>query len=577
MILLLGFAFLSGLITILAPCIWPILPIVLGASVTGGHKKPLGISVGVSLSFGILTLFLSYLVKLIPFDTNLIRLFAVVVIGLLGIVLIVPAFSRVLEGFVSRFAGKVMVKNTTNGFWPGFLIGIALGVVWTPCAGPILAAIATLSATTHVTFAVVLVTASYVFGVAIPLFFFATFGNRVFAKSKRLSPYTGQIQQVFGIIMILTAIAIGLHYDTYLEAKLLSFFPSYSQFITNLESNPIVKTQLNDLKNTSNTTQTLTSDLFNTNSPAPDFVGINKWLNTNNESSLSLKDLKGKVVLVDFWTYTCINCIRTLPHVTAWYDKYKDQGFVVVGVHTPEFQFEHDTQNVLNAIGMYNIHYPVAQDNDYATWTNYNNQYWPAEYLIDAKGIIRREHFGEGEYDQMEMAIQALLKEAGKKVTTSLESMPDQTPTTQLSPETYVGSSRMQYYYPTQTTGNGTQTFTLSDNLTENSFSLGGTWTIADEFATAGNNAVLNYNFYANKVYLVLRPGSAQKPATVKVFLDGKPIESSRAGLDVQNSTVTLDSDRLYNLVDLHGNVGNHILKLEFLTPGIEAFAFTFG
>jgi thiol-disulfide isomerase/thioredoxin len=286
--------------------------------------------------------------------------------------------------------------------------------------------------------------------------------------------------------------------------------------------------------------------------------------------------LKGKVVLVDFWTYTCINCIRTLPHVTSWYDKYKDKGFVVIGVHTPEFQFEHDMGNVQNAIKMYNIHYPVPQDNNYAIWNNYNNQYWPAEYLIDANGNIRRTHFGEGEYDQTEMAIQALLKEKGAKITSSLDKMPDQTPTMQLSPETYLGSNRMEYYFPDQNTGVVNKNFILSDNLSQNTFSLGGNWNITSDNAITGVGAELNYNFSADKVYLVLRPGSA-KNAKVRVFLDGKVVDSSNMGADVQNGVVTIDTDRLYNLIDLKGNGGSHILKIEFEDSGIEAFAFTFG
>ncbi len=578
MILLLFFAFLSGLVTIAAPCIWPILPIVLASSSTGGHKKPLGITLGICISFGLLTLFLSLAVKAFGFDAGILRLLAVIVISILAIVLIVPAFSQVLEGWVSRLAGKFQLQQgkQTTGFWSGFLSGLALGIVWAPCAGPILATIVTLSATARISLSVVFVTIAYIVGVGIPLFFFATLGNRVFTKSKKLSPYTGKIQQVFGIIMLATAVLIFTNADVVLEAKLLNVVPSYSQFLTNLEDNSAVKNELNNLKNTKPSTSVKqTGGLFNANTPAPDFVGITNWLNTDRPYSIA--DLKGKVVLVDFWTYTCINCIRTLPHVTSWYDKYKDKGFVVIGVHTPEFAFEHETNNVLNAIKIYNIHYPVAQDNNYATWTNYNNEYWPAEYLIDAHGVIRREEFGEGEYDKTEMAIQQLLKEAGKNVSDKLDSIPDQTPTTQLSPETYLNSDRMQYYYPTGNTGNGTQNFTLSDSLPQNSFSFGGQWTISSENATSGTNAVLNYNFYSDKVFLVLRPASQNASSTVKVFLDGKPISDAVAGTDVKNGIITVDSDRLYNLIDLHRKSGQHILKLEFQTPGTQAFAFTFG
>ena len=577
MIILFFFAFLSGLVTIFAPCIWPILPLVLSSS-TGGHKKPLGITLGIMLSFGLLTLFISYVVKIIPFDTNLLRIFAVIVIAGLGLTLIIPKFSEILESYVSRFIGKIGISSGSQrtGFSSGFITGLALGVVWTPCAGPILATIATLAATQSVNLATILTTAFYVIGVGVPLFIFATFGNKIFGKSRLLSKYTGRVQQIFGVVMLLTAFLIATGYDRVLETKLLNYFPSYSNALNALEGNPSVKEQLNSLKNRSSVSLPTgeNSSLFNANYPAPDFTGITKWLNT--DRPISMADLKGKVVLVDFWTYTCINCIRTLPHVTSWYDKYKDKGFVVIGIHTPEFQFEHDSANVENAIKMYGIHYPVPQDNNYATWNNYSNEYWPAEYLIDASGIVRRTHFGEGEYAQTEMAIQELLKEAGQKVSSKLDNMPDQTPKTALSPETYLGSNRMQYYYPDGNTGSVSKSFTLSNALSPDSFSLGGQWNITGETAITGQNSVLDYNFSADKVFLVLRPGSS-KNSKVKVFLDGKTVDSSNAGADVKNGEVTIDSDRLYNLIDLRGNIGTHILELRFENSGIEAFAFTFG
>ena len=577
MILLLGFAFLSGLVTILAPCIWPLLPIILSSSIAGkstSHHRPLGIALGIMLSFAVFTLAISYLVRLFHFDPNSLRLIAVIVIGILGISMIIPQFSAWLEVFVSRLTG-IFGQNSSapkTGFTGGFITGLSLGIVWSPCAGPILAAIATLAATGQVTFTVIEITIAYVLGVGIPLFIFAYAGQQLFTRTRFISQHLGKIQQIFGIIMLLTALAIYTNYDKYIQAQLLNAFPQINTALDSFENSNSLKQQLDVLKGTNSITTT-NSNLFNANSPAPDFVGINHWLNT--DKPLTLKDLKGKVVLVDFWTYTCINCIRTLPHVTSWYDKYNKDGFVVIGVHTPEFQFEHETANVQQAIKMYNIHYPVAQDNDYATWQNYNNEYWPAEYLIDANGTIRRVHFGEGEYDQMELAIQTLLKEAGKKITSQLDTMPDTTPKESISPETYLNSQRMQYYYPSGNTGNVSQNFELQ-NPVLNSFSLGGMWTITDEQATAGNNAVLSYNFIGNKVFLVLRPPSSGK-GTIKVILDGKVVDQTNAGSDVQNGTVIIDTDRLYNLIDLHNKAGQHLLRLEFQTPGTSAFAFTFG
>lgn len=577
--ILLIFAFVSGLITILAPCIWPLLPIILSATATGGHRKPFGITLGIIISFGLVTLTISYIVKVIPFDPNALRLFAVVVIGLLGFTLLIPRLSAVLEGYVSRLSGKFAIQNQGNGFWAGLVTGLALGIVWSPCAGPILAAIATLAATQQVNSSIILVMIVYVIGVGIPLFLFATLGRRLFLGSKRLSPYLGRIQQIFGGVMILTAILIFTNYDKSLQVKLLDLFPSYGNFIVELESNDKIKQQLDKLRGGVNKTDDMvgkpfempTSSKLPNLGKAPEFIGINNWLNSD---PLTLAQLKGKVVLVDFWTYTCINCIRTLPHITGWYDKYKDKGFVVVGVHTPEFEFEKQTRNVENAIKQYKINYPVAQDNDYATWNAYSNQYWPAEYLIDANGNVRRVHFGEGEYDETEKAIQELLKEAGKKVDTKLENMPDQTPTTRLSPETYLGTKRMQYYYPSGSVSNGKANFKLSDNPSPDSFSLGGDWEVSDEYSTASNNSTLTYNFYSDKVFLVLRPG--EKASTIKIYLDGKLIDVNNQGSDVVDGLIKIDKDRLYNLVDLKDGPANRVLKIEF-SNGIKVFAFTFG
>lgn len=576
MIILLTFAFLSGLVTILAPCIWPILPIILSGSIAGrGHQRPLGITLGVVISFAFFTLAISSLVRLFHLDPNVLRNAAVIVISVLGISMIFPQFATLTEVLISRISalwGRQAI--TGNDFLSGLLTGFSLGILWSPCAGPILASIATLSALGQISFSAIAVTLSYVLGVGIPLFVFSFVGQTLFTRTHFLSTHLGKIQQVFGVVMLLTALAIFTHYDTYLQVQLLNAFPQLNSSLTAFESNPQIKKQLDILKgNMPTTTESDNSGLFNQNLPAPDFVGITKWLNTT--KPLTITSLKGKVVLVDFWTYTCINCIRTLPHVTSWYEKYKNDGFVVIGVHTPEFQFEHDTQNVRNAMNMYKINYPVAQDNNYATWNNYSNEYWPAEYLIDATGNIRRTHFGEGEYDTMEKAIQTLLKENGKKVATPLDAIPDTTPLSRISPETYLGAERMEFYYPTGSTGIIKKTF-ADQTPTLNSFSLGGKWDIQNENAVAGKNSILTYHFYAGKVFLVLRPPQNQT-GVVKVMLDGKNVDDKNAGNDVKNSLVTVDTDRLYNLIDLKGKIGEHTLRLEFLAPGISAFAFTFG
>src|SRR3989344_2806304 len=285
MLILLFFAFISGLVTILAPFIWPLLPIILSSTVTGEKRKPLGITLGIMLSFGLFTLTISYLVSLFHFDPDALRLFAVVIIGFLGLTLVIPALSRILEGYVSRFTGLLGARfsgQQAHGFHGGFVTGIALGLVWSPCAGPILATIATLAATRTVNIEIILVTIAYVTGLGIPLFLFATAGSIFFAKTKFISAYTGSIQKIFGVIMIVTALLIYTNYDKVLQAKLLDAFPSYSNFLYDLESSEEVKKQLNQIKNMK---EDIEKDMPKGNTtlknygPAPEFAGISKWLN----------------------------------------------------------------------------------------------------------------------------------------------------------------------------------------------------------------------------------------------------------------------------------------------------------
>lgn len=585
MLLLVLFAFLSGIITIFAPCIWPILPIVLSAGVTGGERKPLGIVSGLAVSFMLATLTLAFIVKIIPFDPEVLRLFAVFVIALLGATFIIPALGTQLESVVSRLAslGGRFTQNSGTGFWGGFITGFALGLVWSPCAGPILATIATLAATQAVSFQVVLITFSFVLGVSLPLFVLTVLGKKVLTKTRALAPYTKRVQQAFGLIMILAAGAIYTGYDRVLQTKLLDTFPGYGSFLNGLEKNDTVKQKLDELKNTGKESVSLKREEPQSNmksnlphyGQAPEFVGIAHWLNT--DTTLTMKDLRGKVVLVDFWTYSCINCIRTLPYVTSWYEKYKDQGFVVVGVHTPEFEFEKKTANVSDALAQYNIHYPVAQDNEYGTWQAYSNRYWPAHYLIDAEGNIREYHFGEGNYEETERDIQSLLEEAGKGVgADTLTNVLADTPGRNQTPETYVGSARMERFAsPEKVTGEA-QVFTTPGILKKDSFAYAGPWQVESERALAGNAATLTLHFEGKKAFLVLAPPDNASSGSVKVFLDQNPITGESAGKDVIDGKVTVDKDRLYELFDGKEVTGEHTLRLEFETPGTAAYAFTF-
>ena len=338
---------------------------------------------------------------------------------------------------------------------------------------------------------------------------------------RQVNKYTGLIQQFFGLVMIITAILIYTNYDKTIQVKVLNLFPGYSRFLGQFENNGRLQKELDHLAGRK--TQSITEEnqnLLSERGMAPDFAGIAHWLNV--PAPLSLQALRGKVVLVDFWTYSCINCVRTLPHLTTWYERYKNDGLVIVGVHTPEFAFERESQNVENAIKQFGITYPVAQDNDYKTWNNYQNHYWPAEYLIDAKGHMRRVHFGEGGYDEMEEAIRALIKENGQSIEGPLSSLNDQTPRYDRTPETYLGTRRMPHV--------------------SSPVSYQGTWNVQSESAKSGPGAALELKFKAGKVFLVVGP--VHPGDKIKVLLDGKPLDD-----------IILDTQRLYDVIDLKGAV----------------------
>lgn len=592
MTLLLIVAFVSGLVTILAPCIWPLLPIILSSSALGGRGRAFGISLGIVSSFAIFTLVIAYLVSSFHFDPSVLRIFAVLVIGFLGLTLAVPALSRRLEAQVSKLSGKLGSFTTRgkSGFWGGLTVGVALGIVWTPCAGPILAAIATLAATRAVNFQIVIVTLVYSLGVGIPLFLFASAGSWVFKRSSFVNKYTGRIQQVFGVVMILTALAIYTNYDKVLQAKLLDAFPAYSTFLIRLESGQTVKQQLDVIKGKeSEGERRINLQNFG---PAPEFIGINRWLNAE---PLSLEELKGKVVLIDFWTYTCINCIRTLPYVTHWWEKYNnsslcpgtlrsfaneslpaglaDKCLVVIGVHTPEFEFEKKTENVADALSLYKITYPVAQDNDYQTWDAYDNRYWPAKYLIDAQGNIRYVHFGEGKYEETEMVIKKLIEEAGGRTDDNLVRFPDQTPQGRQTPETYLGANRMERFGSLEEVRGGVQNFTAEGKINDDYFAFEGEWAVQDEFASSRGGSQILFNFNAQKVFLVMEVGKVG--GKVKVYLDGKLVDDLSGGADVKDGEILIDENRVYELLDLDRK-SKHLLRLEF-TGETKVYAFTFG
>lgn len=479
--------------------------------------------------------------------------------------MLIPSLGARFEVLINNVLGPLQsrFKKEGSGFSAGLLTGFSLGLVWAPCAGPILATIATLSATQSVNIKVVIITLAYVFGLGIPLYIFSSFSAGLFKKMRQVNKYTGLIQQSFGLIMIITAIMIYTNYAQVLQVRVLNLFPGYSRFLGQVENNTHLQKELDNLAGRK--AQAITEDsqkLLSEGGMAPEFSGIAQWLNV--PGPLSLQSLQGKVVLVDFWTYSCINCVRTLPHLTTWYERYKNDKFVIVGVHTPEFAFEREAQNVKNAIKQFNITYPVAQDNDYHTWQNYQNHYWPAEYLIDAKGHIRRTHFGEGGYDHMEEAIRALLKENGAEIEGDLSSVKDQTPRYEITPETYLGTHRMDRFASPEKILTSDQVFTLPPHLLLNHFAYQGSWNVQSQAAVSGLGAALEFNFHADKVFLVIGPAHAGD--NIKVYMDGKAMDN-----------IILDNQRLYDVIDLRGAVETHTLRLEFPDEGTAVYAFTFG
>lgn len=574
MILLIFFAFLAGVVTILSPCILPILPIVLSGSVGGGKRRPLGIVTGFIASFTFFTLALTGIVKATGISGDALRNISIVVILTFGFALLIPQFQLWLEQIAGKFSALAPKQSQNSGFFGGVLLGISLGLLWTPCVGPIIASVITLAATSAVTTSAVFITLAYSAGTGVPMLFITYGGRALLQKVPWLLANTAKIQKIFGVLMIATAVAIFFNVDRKFQAYVIQKFPQYGVGLTKLEDNEAVRKQLEDLQAPSAPTPAAVPVPTGEESypQAPELIAGGKWFNSK---PLTLSALRGKVVLVDFWTYTCINCIRTLPYLKSWHEKYADNGLVIIGIHTPEFAFEHNPDNVQKAIKDFGLKYPIMQDNDYATWNVYHNRYWPAKYFIDKNGKVRSSHFGEGEYNESEELIQTLLKEAGSKIDAGPVSNKEYSILAK-TPETYTGYWRIENFASPEGVQPDKESFyTTQSDLPLNHFALGGMWTISRERALPSADSSLTFHFDAGQVFLVMR--SINKlPGKVKISLDGNVISQGESGSDVKNGILTVIDDRLYSLVKL-GNPGAHLLKLEFLDPNLELYAFTFG
>lgn len=578
MILLLAFAFLAGIVTILSPCILPILPVVLSGTVGGGKRKPLGIITGFIASFTFFTLFLSILVRATGISPDVLRSVSVVMIFTFGLSLLVPQAQVLLERLFSKLSGLASSRNASDGrtdFIGGIFLGASLGLIWTPCVGPILASVISLALTGTVTTTAFLITIAYATGTAIPMLAITYGGRSIFQKVPWLLGNTPKIQKTFGVLMILTALAIAGNFDRKFQTYILDIFPEYGAGLTAFEDNPFIQSQLQKLQGkppVQLSGKPMFEVLNDELGKAQEFIAGGRWYNSE---PLTIAQLRGNVVLVDFWTYTCINCIRTLPYLKAWHQKYKDKGLVIVGVHTPEFEFEKNPKNVENAIKDFGLEYPIMQDNDYATWRAYANRYWPAKYLIDKAGKIRYTHFGEGKYDETEKVVQELLEETGATVNETINN-PTYSSAAR-TPELYLGYQRIAYLAsPERIEPDKAINYSTPVNLAQNSFAFAGTFTIGEEYAAPSLDATLSLHFDAAEVFLVMRQKYGGQVGRVRIFLDGKFVTDAQAGSDVANGVVTVDSDRLYKLLNLPES-RDHILKLEFLDSNLELYAFTFG
>jgi cytochrome c biogenesis protein CcdA/thiol-disulfide isomerase/thioredoxin len=546
-LLLVGVAFVAGVITAISPCVLPVLPIVLAGGATGGRRRPYTIVAGLVVSFTGFTLAATALLSALGLPDDLLRNIAIAIVLLVGLSLLLPPLGR----FVER-PFQALGRRRPGDAGGGFLLGASLGLLFTPCAGPVIAAVAALAATRRFSVESVLVTLSYALGAGVVLLLFALAGQSGI-NLRALRHRAPQVRQALGAVIAGAAVLMIFG----LDLKLATYVPGYTRSLQGVERASAAQREIDRL--VAGDRHVLPESQLRDFGQAPEFQDIDRWLNSR---PLTLASLRGKVVLIDFWTYSCINCLRTLPYVKRWADTYRRAGLVVVGVHTPEFAFEHVPANVERAVRSLGVRYPVVLDNSYGTWGAWGNQYWPAKYFVDRQGHVRYAHFGEGEYQRSEDVIRTLLAEKAlpKPVSASIH---DQTPTELLTPETYLGSGRIDRFVGSRLIPGHEADYSLPKVVPQNSFAYGGRWTVDKERIVAGDGARLRLSFRAHKVFLVL--GTSGDAESVRVAIDGRPL-----------TTVRVTEDRLYTLAELPGDASDHLLDLSF-TPGTEAYAFTFG
>ncbi|HET7443953.1 MAG TPA: cytochrome c biogenesis protein DipZ [Solirubrobacterales bacterium] len=599
MALLILFGFIAGAATAVSPCVLPVLPIALSAGATGGRRRPLGIVAGLVVSFTFAIVALVYVISALGLPNDLLRGIAIGVLLVFGVVLMVPPLAARLEGWLSGVSGRLGVpKAAADGFWPGFGLGLSLGILYAPCAGPILAGVITFTASQDFTAGRLAVALAYALGSAGVLYLLMIGGRRLVRPLARRG---AALQVATGAVMVLVAVAMVAELDYRFQSDVVRDLPSAlvnpAEGLENTQSAQQALAEINGIEPhgigalvREESPLTPAHRKASAGGPAgpaadlpvygqaPEFTDTERWFNTPGDRPLTMRGLRGRVVLIDFWTYSCVNCIRTLPYLNAWNKRYAKEGLTIVGVHSPEFPFEREADNVEAAIAREGIEYPVVQDNELGTWTAYGNQYWPAEYFVDARGRVRYAHFGEGDYAKKEDVIRELLAEAGEHVGAKRAAAHGLAASAGVTtPETYLGPFRAERFTnPELSPGEhdfDSPSLRAPATVPANEFAYRGNWKIAFESATAEAGAGLDLEFGARRVYLVL--GSPGEPRKVRVRLDGKPISPAEAGADVHSGVVTVDAQRLYELVELP-RVEHHLLELE-PEAGVTGYAFTFG
>ena len=570
-------AFVGGVLTILSPCILPVLPFVFSRADQPFRRSGLPLLTGMALTFALVATAAAFGGHWVVRLNQGGRYVAFAVFLVLGLTLLFPSLAELLTRPLVRAGGKIQgeyAAETSVG--KSFVLGISTGLLWAPCAGPILGLILTGAAIGGPGARSSFLLLFYALGAAASLGIALLAGKKVFSVMKRSLYFDVWIRRALGVAVLVGVVAIALGWDTGLLKRFS--FVNTAKAEENLIGTLGPKNPTVVPVSAAETTPALSDE-----GPMPDLSGAVGWINS---PALSSKSLRGKVVVIDFWTYSCINCLRALPYVEGWAAKYKDSGLVVIGVHTPEFAFEKERANVEKAVRDLKITYPVAIDSDYKIWQAFNNQYWPAHYFIDGKGRIRYHHFGEGEYDESERVIQQLLKENGAtslsagviNVTASgAEAAADNKNVG--SPETYVGYKRAGNFASAEPVAKDSRkTYSPQPRLSLNQWALGGSWKVGEESAVLESlPGKIVFRFHARDLHLVLGPTKNGKPIRFTVKLDGTPPGEDHGADTDASGAGTVQGNRLYQLIRQKGPVEDRTFEIDFLDPGVQAFAFTFG